>query len=72
MPIVKTVQGKHNYVFKYGNGPKDKKSLFQTVGKLACSTDVNFNWRNAAVICWQAHLGGQAVLAGQEKKKSVL
>ena len=67
MPIVQTVNGNHTYVFKYGHGQKDEKCLFQNIGKLACSTDVNFNWRNAAVACWQAHLGGQAVLAGQKK-----
>ena len=48
MPTVQTINGNHTYVFKYGDERKDEKHLFQSVGKLACSSDVNFNWRNAS------------------------
>lgn len=52
--IVQTARGKHRYIFKYDNSPQGERSLFQTVGKLSSSREVNFTWGEAAKICWQA------------------
>ena len=54
MKILQTVRDDHTYVFKYGDRPKDRQLLFQSVGKLSSSREVNFTWGEVAKICWQA------------------